>query len=170
VEHVDDSSVRFSTRRGVPARAWLIAFVALCATAVFVRADGIHAALIQDTVAVDPLPDTLVVQPGDPVNLQLYVTEPGRAFNAYDTVIGFDPAALTFLQTSPLTLQEGAYMKGGCGSTFHYFLAAPDSLTISHSLLCPGDSLIGPGQLYRLHFRARDVAQGTWVHIRHIQF
>ena len=31
-------------------------------------------------------------------------------------------------------------------------------------------SLTGPGQLYKLRFRARDVQQGTWVRIRHIQF
>ena len=172
-EHVNDSILHRTFRRTARVLPWsaaLVVLVLLCALTTTVRADGVHVALIQDTTAVSPLPDTLLVQPGDPVNLQLYVTEPGRGFNAYDAVISFDPTALTFLPTSPLSLQEGAYMKGACGNTFHYFLASYDSLTISHSLLCRGDSLLGPGQLYRLHFQAQDVAQGTWVHIRHIQF
>ena len=61
-------------------------------------------------------------------------------------------------------------MKGACGNTFHYFVPAPDSLTLSHVILCAGKSLAGPGQLYKLRFRASGTAQSTPIHIRHIQF
>ncbi len=133
----------------------------LAALATPASADGIHAAL---------LPASQTVDPGDTVYVELWVTEAGLAFNGYDAVIGFDSGALTFLPTSPLSLQEGSYMKSACGSTFHYFVPAPDSLTISHALLCAGKSLSGPGQLYKLRFRASSTVQSTSVHIRHIQF
>jgi hypothetical protein len=87
-------------------------------------------------------------------------------------VIEYDPAALTFLQASPLSLQEGAYMTTppACGSTTHYFTSAGDSLVISHVLLCNGVSLPGPGQLYKLRFLASGTPQWTWVRARSIQF
>jgi hypothetical protein len=117
------------------------------------------------------LPDTTMnVAPGDSVLLELYVTEAGAQFNAYETIVEYDTTALVFLPMSPTSLQEGTLMKGACGSTFHIFKSSADSLSISHSLLCAGISLTGPGQLYKLRFRAREVVTGTWVRIRRIQF
>lgn len=133
--------------------------LALSVSPVF--AHGVHVALMpaQETVA-----------PGQEFVLELDVTEPGSAFNGYDAVIDYDPAALTFLPTSPLSFQEGSYMKGACGSTFHYFTYGGDSLLISHALLCPGVLLTGPGQLYKLRFRASSTPQAAWIRIRHVQF
>ena len=123
-------------------------------------------------VTVALLPDSGFVSPGSEFTLELWVTASGGLFNAYDAVIDYDPAVLTFLPTSPPTLQEGAYMKTSpaCGSTFHYFTNAGDSLVISHSLMCNLMSLPGPGQLYKLRFRASSTPQWTWVRIRSIQF
>jgi len=70
------------------------------------RADGVTAAL---------LPDSGFVSPGSEFTLDLWVTAPGDSFNCYDAVIEYDPTVLTFLQTSPPSLQEGAYMKLACG-------------------------------------------------------
>jgi hypothetical protein len=120
------------------------------------------------TVAI--LPDSGYVSPGSEFTLELRVTAPGDSINAYDAVIEYDPVALTFLPTSPLSLQEGAYMKTACGNTTQYFTSAGDSLVVSHVLLCSGISLPGPGQLYKLRFRASQAPQWTWVRIRHIQF
>jgi hypothetical protein len=123
-------------------------------------------------VTVALLPDSGFVSPGSEFTLELRLTEPGDSINAYDAVIGYDPAVLTFLPASPLSLQEGAYMKAppACGYTFHYFTSAGDSLMIEHSLMCNLVSLPGPGQLYKLRFRASAVPQWTWVRIRSIQF
>ena len=71
---------------------------------------------------------------------------------------------------SPLDLQEGFYMTGACGATFQRFGYGGDSLVISHALLCNDLSLTGPGQLYRLRFRASATPQMTAVRFRHVQF
>ena len=116
------------------------------------------------------LPDSGFVSPGSEFPLELWVTAPGDSINAYDAVIEYDPAVLTFLQASPLSLQEGAYMKAACGNTYQNFTSAGDSLVIAHSLMCNLVSLPGPGQLYKLRFRASSAPQWTWVRIRSIQF
>lgn len=125
-----------------------------------------HAAGV--TVAI--LPDSGFVSPGSEFTLELRMTEPGTPIDGYDAVIAYDPAVLTFLPTSPLSLQEGSYMKAACGNTFPYFTNAGDSLVISDVLLCSGVSLTGPGQIYKLRFRAAMIPQWTWVSIRSIQF
>ena len=123
-----------------------------------------------DTIFLAVAPTDTVVTPGTVFELHLRVTRPGKGFNAYDIVIDYDPAALTFLQRTPLSLQEGSYMLTACGNTFHRFDAAGDSLTIAHSLLCQGVSLPGPGILYNLRFQASLIPQITQVSVRSIQF
>jgi hypothetical protein len=162
LDHTNGSFVGIHRGRRVPWRGWWLAFAALCLAVTAARADGVHVALLPDT--------TMNVAPGDSLLIELYVTEAGDPFNAYETVIGYDTTALVFLPTSPTSLQEGSLMKGACGSTFHIFKAVADSLSISHSLLCAGISLTGPGQLYKLRFRAREVVAATWIRIRRIQF
>lgn len=141
----------------------ILAAVCLCLGASTVAAQG---------VVVSLTPADTVVTPGDEFELQLRVTMSGPEFNAYDAVIGYDTNALTFLQQSPLSLQEGSYMKLACGLTFHLFSAQGDSLSISHSLLCgtPPVFLTGPGELYKLRFQASMDIQTTEVEIRTIQF
>src|SRR4029079_5154459 len=46
------------------------------------------------------------------------------------------------------------------------FTAAADSLVITDVLLCAGQSLTGPGQLYRLQFKAGSTAGTTFVRLR----
>jgi hypothetical protein len=50
------------------------------------------------------------------------------------------------------------------------FDAAADSLDIVDVLLCDQLSLTGPGQLYRLHFKASSIPQTTHVRIRRARF
>lgn len=140
-------------------------YVVLLALGLAVRtaaADGVHAALLPGT--------TTSVAAGDTVQVGLCIAEAGAAFNAYAAVVDYDTTALVFLPTSPTSLQEGALMKGACGSTFHVFKAAADSLSVSHALMCAGVSVSGPGELYHLRFRARDFTGVTWIHIRRIEF
>lgn len=108
-------------------------------------------------------PATQSVAPGAEFDLVIAVTQSGSAFNAFDAVIGFDPAALTLLQLSPLSLQEGALMTGACPSTFHRFTPGTDRATIADVLLCDGQSVTGPGQIYKLRFRASNTPQTTTV-------
>ena len=102
-------------------------------------------------------------QAGDTVTVELKVPITGPAFNAYDAYLTYDPAALQFLPAANVSTQEGPLMTGACGLRFHVFQA--DSLAgrlrISHSLMCAGVSVTGPGVVYRVRFRCRDVDADT---------
>jgi len=132
---------------------WLFALVFLLVASP--SAAGIKVAL---------LPAQQTVAPGDTFDLSIEVTEAGTAFNGFDLSIGFDPTALTFIQRSPVSQQEGAYFVAACPSQrFHQFQAAADSLAITDVLLCANTSVTGPGQIYRLRFKASLVPQVTTV-------
>ena len=156
--------MRSMTWEGIEVRARsaiTLVVAALVATSSVARAQGVRVAVA---------PDLQTVAPGAEFDLEIDVTESGSSFNAYDVVLSFDPQALTFLPMSPLDLQEGFYMTGACGATFQRFGYGDDSLVISHALLCNDLSLTGPGQLYRLRFRASATPQMTAVRFRHVQF
>ncbi len=125
------------------------------------RAQGVHTALS---------PALQVVAPGDTFFVTFDCTQAGSVFNGFEMVVSYDPAALTFLPRAPLTLQEGTYMRGACGNTFHHFAAAGDSLAVTDVLLCNAVALPGPGQLYAFRFRASSLAQVTSVHVRSVLF
>ncbi len=161
VERANDFRAKVHPRGSPPVLGWVAALLLACLPHAIANASGV-------TVAV--LPDSAYVSPGSEFTLELQVTEAGSLFNAYVATIAYDPAALTLLPTSPLSLQEGAYMKTACGSTSHNFTTAADSLVIVHSLLCNGLFLPGPGQLYKLRFRSSGPPQWTSVSIRNIQF
>jgi hypothetical protein len=135
--------------------------IGLCAAPAPLPADGVTAAL---------LPTEQTVLPGAEFELAVQCTEAGVHFNGFRAVVSWDPAALTFVPLSPLSLQEGAYMKGACGSTFHRFQQGASTDTITDVLLCNDTFLTGPGQLYRLRFRASDTPQGAGVFLRSLQF
>jgi hypothetical protein len=161
VARSNDTLVHVFPCGALPALGLGLALALACLPPLPAHASGV-------TVAV--LPDSGFVSPGSEFSLELCVTESGDVFNTYAAVIEYDPAVLTFLQASPLSLQEGAYMKTACGNTFHNFTSSGDSLVVSHSLLCDLVFLPGPGQLYKLRFRASAAPQWTWVRIRSIQF
>ena len=114
------------------------------------------------TVALQP--STQTVSPGADFDLFIAVTQSGSAFNGFDAVIGHDPAALTLVELSPLSLQEGSLMKNACANTFHQFRSGTDRDTMADVLLCNETSVTGPGQIYRLRFHASSTPQVTAVH------
>jgi hypothetical protein len=125
-------------------------------------------------VSVALTPATQTVTPGTDFDVFVDVTSAGSAFNGFDVVVSFDPAALTLLPTSPTTLQQGCLMTGGCstacGNTFHVFNAAGDSIAVSDVLLCNGASLTGPGHIYHLRFHATTTVQVTQLNLRRARF
>ena len=118
-----------------------------------------HASTDAQGVTVALLP-TQQVAPGATFDVYIQVTQAGSVFNGFDAVIDYDPAALTFV---PGSNQEGSYMIGACGNTFHVFHAGAGRDTITDVLLCAGVSLPGPGQLYHLRFQASMTPQVTEV-------
>lgn len=110
------------------------------------------------TVALQPAIQT--VAPEAEFDLYLQVTQSGSAFNGFDAIVGYTPSALTLV---PLSQQEGALMTGACATRFHRFRTGVDRDTITDVLLCSEVFLTGPGQIYRLHFRAATTPQTTAV-------
>ena len=127
---------------------------ALCVGARAASAEGVTAAL---------LPDPQTVALGAEFTVELRVTQPGSPFNGFDARVSYDPSALTFVPTSPTSLQQGSLMTNACGNTFHRFLAGAGVDTITDVLLCAGTSVTTPGQLYKLRFRASNTPQITRV-------
>jgi hypothetical protein len=114
-------------------------------------------------VTVALLPTSQTVAPGADFDVFVTVTQSGSTFNAFDVVIGHDPGALTLLPLSPLSLQEGSLMKNACANTFHQFRRGTDRDTATDVLLCNQTSVTGPGQIYRVRFRASNTPQPTTV-------
>jgi hypothetical protein len=116
-----------------------------------------------DSVRLALAPSAQQLAAGDTVTVELVVPRAGLEFNAYDACVRYDPEVLTFLQADDLTDQEGPLMREACYQTFHLFGIAPDSshVEINHVLLCNDTFLTGPGVLYRLQFRCRDVDADT---------
>jgi hypothetical protein len=132
------------------------------------------AAPARAAVSVGLTPASQTVTPGTDFDLFIDITSAGSTFNGFDAVVTFDPAALTFVPLAPTTLQQGCLMtgscSGACGSTFHLFSGAADSLSVSDVLLCNQVFLTGPGHLYKLRFHASNTPQITHVNFRSSTF
>ena len=111
------------------------------------------------------MPASLTVAPGSEFDLELQVTQAGSNFNGFKGVVAYDPAALSLVPLSPVSLQQGSLMTDACGNTFHRFQEGTGVDTLTDVLMCNGVSLTGPGQIYRLHFRASNTPQTTSVWI-----
>jgi hypothetical protein len=116
-------------------------------------------------VQVELSPSTSTVEPGQTFDLEIQVVNESDLFNGYGAAVTYDPGVLTFVQQSPLSLQEGPLMTDACSLRFHDFQLAPDSthVEIGHVLLCAGVSVSGPGTVYRLRFTAKHVQTTTSV-------
>lgn len=115
-------------------------------------------------------PATQTVAPGAEFDVFLEITGALATFNAFDSHVSFDPAALTAVPLSPLSQQIGPLMTGACSNLFHDFRPGTAEDTIGVSFLCSGVSVSGPGTIYQLHFLASDTPQATTIHIRTIRF
>ena len=146
----------------------------LAALALVIAALAAAAMPARAAVSAGLTPASQTVALGSDFDLFFDVTAAGSSFNGFDLVVSYDPAALTFVSLAPTSLQQGCLMTGGCsaacGSTFHLFSAAGDSLSVSDVLLCNGIFLTGPGHLYKLRFHASNTAQVTHVLVRRTNF
>ena len=142
------------------ARRWGQSIVTLLALGMTMRGN-----LAQAGIVVEIQPAGLTVSPGASFDLDLVVAEPGSSFNAFDAIIGHDPAALTLVEMAPLSLQEGALMTAACGNRFHRFRRGTERDTATVALLCNGVSVAGPGTIYRLRFLASSTPQTTTVQL-----
>lgn len=121
------------------------------------------ATALSDTVHVAVVPVPTAADAGDTVLVELTVPVAGPAFNAYDAYLTYDPAVLQFLPAANVSTQEGPLMTSACSLRFHVFQAdtLAGRLRVSHSLMCAGRSVTGPGVLYRVKFRCREANAET---------
>lgn len=120
------------------------------------------------TVAMTPA--AVTVAPGAEFEVTIQVTAAGSAFNAFDTRVAFDPAALTPVQLSPVQSQIGSLFTANCSNLFHRFSAGAAEDTAGCSMLCNGVSTTGPGTVYRLRFRASNTVQQTVISFAQLRF
>ena len=105
------------------------------------------------------------VTPDTDFDVAIQITGAGSSFNAFDAIVGYDPAALTLVPLSPLSLQEGTLFTAACSNEFHRFRTGADRDTINLSMLCSSVSVTGPGQIYRLRFHASATPQVTTLRL-----
>lgn len=109
-------------------------------------------------IHVEVVPSQTMVATDQEFEVTLSLATSGSPFNALDFVLVFDPSSFALLPATPSKSQEGCLLTGGCssacGSNFHQFQAAGDSVAVTDVLLCNKVSITGPGVLYRLRFRA----------------
>ncbi len=126
------------------------------------RAQGVHA---------DLLPASSQIDLGETVDLEITVAAPSDSFNTFDATISYDDSILTFIQLSPISLQEGPLMKNACGNRFHLFNETNGVITITDGLLCAGVHVAGPGVVYKLRFQAAVPGPAmTAVHVDTMHF
>lgn len=115
------------------------------------------------SIAIEP--EFSVVAPGTEFSVSISIPEAGAPINGYDAVVGYDPTRLELLLPLPRSAGEGPLFAEACPQRFLNIAVAPDStaVTVSHVLLCAGVTVTGPGETYRLDFRARDVIGQTHV-------
>ncbi len=118
-------------------------------------------------IAILPWPK--IVTPGQVFDLDLAIPVVGDSLNGYETTITYDTSRLTFIQLSPVSLQEGSLMVEACPTgRWHQFSASNGVIKIGHVLLCAGKFVAGPGVLYRLRFQAGSVPDNTEIVIQSI--
>lgn len=148
--------------RDLGAACLLAGAILLIAPAV-IAADLTLGSATADTTRLQLVPNQLSAQPGDTLVVSFTVPVAGPAFNAYDAYLSYDPASLQYLRPTNLAAQEGPLMTAACGQRFHVFAAdtLAGNLRVSHSLLCNGKTVAGPGVVYSVRFRCRNVDAQT---------
>jgi hypothetical protein len=115
------------------------------------------------SIVIDP--EFSVVAPGAEFSVSISFAEDGDPINGYDAVVGYDPTRLELILPLPRSAGEGPLFTEACPQRFLNIAVAPDSttVTVSHVILCAGVTVTGPGETYRLDFRARDVIGQTHI-------
>lgn len=108
---------------------------------------------------------SLVVTPGSEFEIVFRVSNASPAFNAFHMIVAYDPAALQAVKLSPSSLQVGPLVTGACGNNLHWFHMGAGLDTVDVSLLCPDATVAGPGDVYRMRFRASSVPQVTSLRV-----
>jgi hypothetical protein len=146
-----------------------ICMAGVLAAFVLVTSAGPDAA-VAEGVTTAFVPAATTVAPGSEFDLELWVPQASHVFNGFVAKVAYDTSALTLVPLSPVSLQQGTLLTNACANTFHRFAAGMGLCTITDILICNGVSVSGPGQIYRLRFRASTTIQTTMVRVDSLVF
>ena len=137
---------------------WIIAVAIFVGVTALASAGMAHA-----TVALKLTTPISPVAAGDTIVIQAVVAaeDSTALFNAFDLVVRFDPALVTFVPQAPVASQLGSLITNACGNVFHVFNAASDSTLADVSLLCNQTFVTGPGTIYQLKFKSNGTTGGA---------
>jgi hypothetical protein len=114
-------------------------------------------------VSVSLQPAATHAVPNQLLNIYVYIDSAGSPFNAYETVIRWNPEILEFVSAQPDTLY------GDHNWDWWMPEAGPDSILISHVILQGGLTVTGPGALSSITLRALQIGQSP-VYFDYIEF
>jgi hypothetical protein len=107
-------------------------------------------------ISISVKPSIVCVEPDDVFSVFVWKDSVDLEFDGYQTVITFDPEMLELISA-----QEESVMTDSCWNRWWFPDPGPDSIFISHVLMCGGITVTGPGALSSLTFRA--LAEGSTV-------
>jgi hypothetical protein len=126
-----------------PSAGWFAAGLALLVSLILVPQ------VVSAGISVSVFPETTFVAPDEAFTIYLWIDEAGDEFDAYETVVSFDPTRVDLISAA-----EESVMTDPCGNRWWQTNIGESSIFISHAFLCPGVSTTGPGALSSLNFVA----------------
>jgi hypothetical protein len=136
-------AMRRRVLRSIPGFLWIVALASASSLFAASRADTV------EEFQAFLLPDTIRTGPDSLVSVRFEVDSTAHSFNGYRITVEYDPAIVAFI-----TEAEGHLMVDRCPERFTRIAMSDSSITYSHSVLCDGLSLDGPGVLSVFTFRA----------------
>jgi hypothetical protein len=101
------------------------------------------------STSVSIQPSVLCVEQDEVFNIFVWKDSADLEFDGYQTVITFDPEMLELMSAG-----EEYVMTDSCWNRWWFPDPGPDSIFVSHVLMCGGVTVTGPGALSSLTFRA----------------
>lgn len=128
-----------------------VVLVLLALGALALSADAAAAQTIEPFHAflLPELPDTVYAAIGTTVDVPFWVDSSAHHFNAYDLLVGCDPAIVT-----PDSVLEGSLFVNACPNRWLRVTLTDSTIAVSHVLLCAGVAVNGPGTLCHLRLHA----------------
>ena len=118
-------------------------------------------------IHVSVIPETTVVDPGQPFTVYLWIEPAEDDFDAYETILLFENETII-----PGSVSQGSLMTEACGTNPWFQTEVQDSsIFISHALLCGGGiTVTGPGALSSINFTAGALDGATIIGYDYIRF
>lgn len=98
--------------------------------------------------AVSVLPQSIVADPSEEIELLVVISPGAGAISNYDLVIEFDPSVVSFIEA----VEGSLYVASGYSTWFAAASKGPGSLEVFDAIMQAGAAVEPPGELVRLRF------------------